>query len=723
MSSATLSQPFRRLWALEKFSYSLRVFIALASTMLLCWSINQLELIIPLFLGITASALSETDDNWIGRLKALWVTLICFGIAAISVEWLFPYPWLFALGLAGSAFALVMLGALGERYATIASATLILSIYSMITVDQRGGETLHYWHEPLLLMSGAAWYGALSVLWSALFVHQPVEQSLARIYRELARYFRMKAALFEPQSHLDIEACRLELAHQSSQVVAAMNAAKEVLLHRMPQAHSDQAISRYLHLYFLAQDLHERVTSSHYPYHELTQAFFHSDVLFRCQYLLKLQAKACLNLADTILMQQSFHYGTIHAQARNDLQASLSYLQQQADSKQRPLLGSLQALANNLAQVQDKLAHVNEPQPIESETDSTLFNNQPQSLNQAFTQLRGQFTLTSLLFRHALRMTIALVCGYIVLHAIHPEQGYWILLTTVFVCQPNYGATRIRLMQRITGTLMGLVAGWIVFSLFPAPATQAIFAVIAGVVFFIARSTHYTLATAAITLLVLLCFNQVGNGYDLIIPRLFDTLLGCAIAASAVFWIFPDWQGRRLNQIAAQALNCNAIYLRQIMKQYHTGKRDDLAYRVARRNAHNAESALSTTVSSMMLEPEPFRKEAETGLHFLTLSHTLLNYLSALGAHRETEPTTVHSAVTDEISQNLAHRLEEIAQLLQQQKTDLLQIHQISTVQPSPDNTNDQQQLLYNQLGLINQQVEGIYIAAQKILNPVGTLK
>ena len=37
--------------------------------------------------------------------------------------------------------------------------------------------------------------------------------------------------------------------------------------------------------------------------------------------------------------------------------------------------------------------------------------------------------------------------------------GYWILLTAVFVCQPNYSATKVRLRQRIVGTILGVVIG------------------------------------------------------------------------------------------------------------------------------------------------------------------------------------------------------------------------------------------------------------------------
>jgi uncharacterized membrane protein YccC len=86
--------------------------------------------------------------------------------------------------------------------------------------------------------------------------------------------------------------------------------------------------------------------------------------------------------------------------------------------------------------------------------------------------------------------------------------------------------------------------------------------------------------------------------------------------------------------VLANTLTCNSIYLRQIMQQYAAGKSDDLAYRLARRNAHNADAALSTTLANMLMEPGHFRKEADVGFRFLVLSHTLLSYLSGGRAPR-----------------------------------------------------------------------------------------
>ncbi|MCF9011680.1 TIGR01666 family membrane protein [Pseudomonas carnis] len=725
MSSTSFKQSMRRLWALDKFSYSVRVFIALTGSMALCWYQDEMTLLIPLFLGIIASALAETDDSWQGRLNALAVTLVCFSIAALSVELLFPYPWIFAIALALASFGLTMLGALGERYGAIASATLILSVYTMIGVDQRGGAVTDFWHEPLLLVAGAAWYGALSVLWQALFSNQPVQQSLARLFRELGRYLKLKSSLFEPIRQLDVEARRLELAQQNGRVVAALNAAKEIILHRVGNGRPGSKVSRYLKLYFLAQDIHERASSSHYPYNALTEAFFHSDVLFRCQRLLRQQGKACQTLAESIQLRQPFIYDDSFAQALGDLNASLEHLRIQSNPAWRGLLRSLRALAANLSTLDRLLGDASNPDALADATDSNLLDRAPRNLKEMWTRLRTQLTPTSLLFRHALRLSLALTVGYATLHAIHASQGYWIILTTLFVCQPSYGATRRKLGQRIIGTAIGLTVAWALFDLFPNPVVQSMFAIAAGLVFFINRTTRYTLATAAITLMVLFCFNQVGDGYGLFLPRLFDTLLGSLIAGLAVFLFLPDWQGRRLNKVLANTLTCNRIHLRQIMQQYAAGKSGALTYRRARRNAHNADAALSTTLANMLMEPGHFRKEADVGFRFLVLSHTLLSYLSGLGAHRDTQlPADVREHLIEGAGNSLAASIDEIATGLANKQSIAIQSDAeeglAAELEQMPDEIDEAQRLVQTQLALICRQLGPLRTLAAHLIKDTG---
>ncbi|HSC84026.1 MAG TPA: YccS family putative transporter [Pseudomonas sp.] len=700
----------RHLWAREKFTYGIRVFIALAGSMALCWYLDRIAFVIPLFLGCIAGALAESDDHWRGRLQALLVTLLCFSATASAVQLLFPIPWLFGIGLACSAFILTLLGGIGERYAAVAQASLILAIYTAIGLEHHGGTLGSFLQEPLLLISGAAWYGLLGVIWSALFSHQPVQQALARVFVELGAYLRLKASLFEPLRQVDMESKRLALAQQNSNVVNALNQAKDIILNRISRKRSGQKINRYLKLYFIAQDIHERASSSHYPYNALADAFFHSDVMFRCGRLLSQQGKACQALGMAIRMRQPFDYND-NSQAMADLDTSMTYLRQQHNPAWRHLLRSLAALAGNLATLENKLTSASNPDALADEQDSALLDRSPQSLKDAFERVRQHLSPTSLVFRHAVRLSIALATGYCLLHWIHPQQGYWILLTTLFVCRPSYGATRRRLVQRVGGTLCGLVLGWALITLFPDPLLQSLFAVVAGVTFFTNRVDRYTLATAAMTLVVMLCFNQISDAYVLFWPRLVDTALGTLIAGLAVFLILPDWQGRKLNQVLANTLSCNSRYLLQIMQQYHSGKRDDLTYRLARRSAHNADAALSTTLANMLMEPGHFRKDAETGFRFLVLSHTLLSYLSGLGSHRESLSEDASDALHERAVAHISATLDTIASCLRDNQP--VEVHDDIDQQlaeeleqlPETEEMDEGHRLVQVQLGLICRQL------------------
>jgi YccS/YhfK family integral membrane protein len=630
-------------WKQEAFSCGVRAFLALASVVLAGWWLDQTQAVIPLLLGVIAGALAESDDSWRGQIRAQLTTLLCFAVMAVAVQASLPYPgWLMAvLGLA--AFGLTLLGALGARYRAMAFATLILAIYTALAAQSpasQAGRPMTQWPVSLLL-AGAAWYGLISVLWAAALPMLPVRQNLARLYDVLGVYLQLKSRLLAPVRGIDLERRRLALAMHNGRVVDALNMVKESLFSRSGPGCVPAWLPEALHLYFVAQDVHERVTSSHAHYDELANAFFHSDVLYRCQRVLALQGQDCQTLAQAIQLQAGWMRDGSTARAIEDLEAAISHVEalprtvDEVTQAQKPLR-SLRALAANLDGLDRVLGSALAPQPARLPGDTSLLDRHPRTVRDAWQRVRAQWGLSSPLMRHALRMSVALVGGYALMRLTGDSYGFWILLTIVFVCQPQYGATLTRLAQRVWGTVLGLVVGWALLRLFPEVLVQSAFTVVAGALFFATRQTSYTLATAAITSLVLLSFNQVGDGFGLIVPRLLDTLAGSLIAGLAVWLVLPSWQSRRLHRVAAQAVRTQAQYLREIMAQYQAGKQDHLVYRLARRNAHNADAALSSALADALMEPLHVRRNAGAGMHFLVLSHTLLNYLSALGAHRTT---------------------------------------------------------------------------------------
>ncbi|MDM0103557.1 YccS family putative transporter [Variovorax sp. J22R24] len=620
--------------------------LTLGSLIAICGLTGHPEAVTPLFLGAIASALAETDDSGRGRFRAQMVTLVCFAAAALAVVASIQAPFLFIAGLALAAFWLTMLGAVEARYKAIGYATLILAMYTTLGIENQPATQEVREREVVLLMLGAAWYGVFSVAWSAAFPAQPVQAILVRLFSVLGHYVRFKASLFEPLRGIDIERKRLSLAQLNAEVVSELNAAKESIFRRIGKRAPTGRIARYRGLYLIAQDVHERASSSHDDYNALADAFFHSDLLYRCQRVLDLQGQACLRLAQSIARREPFAVDNATVQALADLRSAIDYEHAHArDPRRQALLASIEALARNLAQLDGQLAGASQPSAKAGRDDMGLFDRSPRSWRDAVDRVRRQLSPKSALFRHALRLAIALVAGWGIMRLIHPVQGYWILLTTLFVCQQTWGDTVSRMGQRMAGTAAGVVAGWALLDLFPQHLIQSLLAVAAGVLFFATRTTRYLLATACMTVLVLMCFNLVGDGGVLIVPRLIDTAIGSVIAGLAMLLVLPHWQARRFSDLAATAMRNHGSYLREIAGQYRSGARDDLAYRLARRNAHNADAALAAAVSEMFREPGFVRPRAGVALRFLIQSHTLLSYLSALGAHRTAlqDPADAHA--------------------------------------------------------------------------------
>ncbi len=605
----------------------MRALLALGVGLGYGWLAGWQNELMPVLLGAVASALAETDDNWRGRLRATVITLIAFVLlaAAVSVTW--NHPVGLAAVLAISAFVLTMLGAISERYRAIAFGALVFCIYCALAAHEQPAPM---WQTALTMLSGSVWFGCVSVLWAAAFPAPPVRYRLAQLYALLGEYLRLKANLLEPVRGADHERHRMALALHNGRVVEALNASKECLFSRMAEGQQPAWLHAAMNQYLIAQDVHERCSSSHEHYDLLAEAFFHSDALYRCQRMLMTLGEHSHKLAAAIRQQSEAPDQGETMRSLADMQAAIRHLERAASPGRA--MDALRALADNLAAITGALVQLQ--LPAESGVDQSLWDRHPRTLRDAWMRVRAQMHPRSVLLRHSVRLSLSLMAGFTVMQLNGDPHGFWILLTIVFVSQLRYVDTLRKGSQRVVGTVLGLALGWALVRLFPEPVFHSILVLLAGAVFMGVRRTYYMIATIAVTTLLLSSFHQLGMSQGVIPARLLDTIVGSGIAWAAAWLLLPAWQARQWPALARQALSAQAQYLNEIISQYQGGKRDHLAYRLARRNAHNADAALSNAYTAMSKEPARARRHQASYGRFLLLSHTLLNYISAVGAQR-----------------------------------------------------------------------------------------
>lgn len=696
MKSENLTAFWRLNWLNIHLLGSLPMFLASNLVAICVYVWNMPNHIMPLGLGLIAGGLVDLDNRASGRIHNLFFTLLAFAVSSLSVQLTFEQFWLFLPLMTMLTFVLIMLGAIGQRYSTIAFGALLVAVYTAMTDSP---ETLWYENSALILL-GALVYGVVSLLVHLCFPHRAMQENLAQFFEALADYLTAKSAFFDPdeERHADRQ---LALAKANTAVMASLDKARVSLFYRLQNRHSQQ----WLRYHFAGQDIWERASSSHSQYQSLFAPFQHSDLGFRFQKVLRGQADECRQIAASLRQQSPYQYQGRGEHALQRLQQSLLFHQQQRSMK----LYKFQSIAENLQNIERQFVALSQNEMSKTSLKSTrLIAENVSGLRNMVQAVRSQCHFGSALFRHAVRLSVVvLVCSGIV-SLFELEQGYWALLTAVLVCQPNYSATKKRLRQRVIGTLLGVFVGLSLNYLSPTLPAQLGIVVACCSLFYFFRTQNYGFSTFFITLQVLVSLEIVGldpNGAML--PRILNTLIGAGVAWLAVSYLWSDWKYLRLDKALSDSLRQNAHYLRHILAQLQFGYQDHFAYRTARRSAHNSVATLSATVSNMLSEPYKYRQSLNTAPLLLGQISTLLSYISTLGIYRpqsgQFDRWVDFSAVFFSQGKRLAVLLDQLARGDTIPASAFEQIdHQLQQAEQQTLN-EDQAQLLLQQLRLISQ--------------------
>ncbi|MEE3700552.1 YccS family putative transporter [Mannheimia haemolytica] len=625
-------------WLSENVIKTLPMFISLNIAAVSIWQLGISDFAMPLMLGIIAGGLVDLDNSLIGRAKNLIISLVAFSLSSIGASVSLHLGWLFVPVAVVCTFLLVMLGAIGQRYSTIAFGTLIVAVYNSLAYTP---EVLWY-HNVVMILLGTLLYGLVGILVYLIFPNRTVQENLASAYLALSHYLLAKSAYFDPDDD-DLAAKQLALAKANSEVMAAFDKTRVALFYRLRRQHKQQRTQRMLRYYFTAQDILERASSSHYQYHELFQQLSNSDLMFRFQRVLELQAAACQKIAMSLRHREVYEHGVRGEKALQGLLNSLNYHQERglkSAYRWRAIAENLGNIERQLAQIEQGSSSGEHIEPLSKNFTKShrLIAENITGLSNISQAIKAHLTFESQLFRHAVRLSIVvLLCSAIVPILGFDSKGYWILLTAIFVCQPNYTATKTRLIQRVIGTIFGVLVGgsFELFNVTLSLEAQLGLIVLTGSLYTFFRLVHYGFSTFYITVLVMISLDIAGVSLESgILMRMLDTLLGTAIAWLAVAFLWPDWKYLNLQRNLHNSLKASGQYLRHIIAQLQFGYNEQLPYRIARRDVHNHLSALSNAITNMYSEPQKYANDLTFAPKLLSIAYTLLGYISTLGAYR-----------------------------------------------------------------------------------------
>jgi uncharacterized membrane protein YccC len=229
--------------------------------------------------------------------------------------------------------------------------------------------------------------------------------------------------------------------------------------------------------------------------------------------------------------------------------------------------------------------------------------------------VREVFNIDSQQFRYSLRVGLGLALSVFIFKFFHIDHGHWIALTLLIVIQPYYGATRKKGIERIIGTVAGILVGGAIMLL---PIKHEAFVIILIFIsFFVAYylRNNYKVGVFFVTIMMVVMMQLSKQGsWDLIWWRVLSTLIGSVLAISISFAFWPIWEKQRFPALLNKSLNMNLFYLSQVSLSYQNKLPSGVTWHRSRRLSEAANNNLFACVQRMYEEPQSHQREID--VHF-----------------------------------------------------------------------------------------------------------
>jgi uncharacterized membrane protein YccC len=333
--------------------------------------------------------------------------------------------------------------------------------------------------------------------------------------------------------------------------------------------------------------------------------------------------------------------------------------------------------------------------------------------------LVDNLTFKSSHFRHAVRVTIALLIGYIISSILPLGHGYWILLTIVTIIKPAYSITRQRNIQRLGGTILGAVIGFVTLYLTNNTTFLFLLMIVAMVISYTFLRTNYFVGTIGITIYVLLSFHFINpsGSSNLLIDRIADTLIGSLIAYLVSVFVLPVWEHKQIDKFIVEALQANRKYFDAVASTF-TGESSTITnYKLNRKDAFVALANLSDIFQRMLSEPKTKQKKIEHYHQFVATNHTLTSYIASLSYYAQRSGNTFASPDFIPLIQQIDKQFETAI--------DVIQNHTHASTIPSDVSSlisNKVKELLKLRRKEMEAGIEDVAVSVRKTLSELKTI-
>ncbi|SFW26348.1 FUSC family protein [Chitinophaga sancti] len=623
------------------FSTGLRTTISVVVPSVVCSLLGNLPLGIVISLGALATALSDVPGTAIHKRNGTLIAIFFIFNTALCTSLIMAYPVLMAFGILVCCFMSAMLLVYGNRGGNIGIGCMLVMVSIL-------GEKAVPVHEAFLhsfyILLGAVWYGLLSLLLWQIRPYLSVQQMLSECITETAEYLLARAHFYDPDAGDKIEKIHKDVFAQQVVVNEKQEAVRELLLKRRSHQEGTTSINKALVLIFLDMvDLQEQIMAAQTDYQALHESFDSAGILDKFHTLILEFAGELKIIGEAVAAGQ-------RSLPKANLRYEIAKVQKAVDEirktlptvKERTRLLVLSNILHNLSDMAQRIYNLHRLTRLERVKDEII---DPRLQLSSFTShgsydvetFLNNLTFQSHIFRHALRVSLASVTGYVIGQIFHLDRLYWILLTIVVILKPGFSITKARSYQRIYGTVAGaLFAAGILY--LTANNTVIFIAMLFCILGAYSFMTHqYTLSVFFVTpfVIFLLHFLHPANLYN-VGWRVMDTTIGGTIAFFANLLLWPSWEKNTLPSHMIRMVKSNAKYFEQVMHLYTQENFVLNDYKLARKDSNVSAANLMSAFQRMLSEPKSKQRNGSLVYHFVVVNNSIISHIAALANYGTT---------------------------------------------------------------------------------------
>ncbi|MBS1513276.1 MAG: FUSC family protein [Bacteroidetes bacterium] len=629
---------------------------------------NLLPVGIVVSLGAMSVSITDTPGPIHHRKNGMIACTIINTFMALFTAMAAPYPWILGTLLLVSCFIFSMIGVFGSRANSVGVSALLMIVLNMTNRYTGWDLLIHAGY----IGAGAIWYMLLSLLLYSFRPYKLAQQALGDCIIATADYLRVRAMFYEKD--VDYDKTYQRMMELQVTVHNEQNLVRELLFKSRKVIKESTTTGRTLLMIFTdTVDLFERIMTSYHDYKALHDHFEDAGILERYRQLIQELANELDEIGIAVKSGRiSEETGLLAAH----IEDATTYFNQFRDEHRtaanvdsfislRYILNSIGDIAVrihtlHLYTAYDKELVQKKARPLDYEQ---FISHQPID----WKLFRDNLSFSSNNFRHALRISIATLTGYIISLFFPLGHGYWILLTIIVILKPAYSLTKKRNYERLVGTLFGAAIGMLILYLVHDNQWLFVIMLILMIGTYSLLRTNYMISVIFMTPYILLLFHllDTGNFRALIIDRVTDTGIGSVIAFLANLVLLPAWEHEQVNHYMLDAIKTNAAYFKTIAGAFIGLPATNTEYKVSRKNSFVALANLSDAFSRMLAEPKSKQKNS-TALHqFVVLNHMLTSHIATLSYYVKPFADKLTSKDFEPLIQHTTLKLQSAAALIE----------------------------------------------------------